>query len=690
MHMIRSLFCLLCLLCLLSFLPSSHGEDQLLQRVQHNNPDLVVDLGVGLYAFPMPWDHDGDGDLDLVISCSDKPFNGVYLFENPGPATDEFPVFLPPKKLGPGKLYMTLSWVGGKPRVLVGHDELIGAGAGDWTKTKAIHPLKQVAPIQHLRQNQWRLADFDGDGVSDLIVGHESWDDFGWFDKNDWWTKYDAQGRWQGGSAHGWVYVLRNEGTDTEPKWAEPLQVQAGGRPLQTFGWPGPSLADFDGDGDLDIACGEFLDGLSYFENTGTRTAPIYAAGRQLRVADETPIQMDLQMINPVACDWNRDGHVDLIVGDEDGRVAFVKHSGRVAGGTPVFEAPRYFRQKAADVKFGALASPTGYDWDGDGDFDIISGNTAGYLGFIENLSGPGVERPKFAEPVRLEVSGERLVKEAGASLVDQPSTINHQPSAGPQPSTLNSHSPIIRFQAGPSGSIQGPLEAKWGYTTQSVADWDGDGLPDIIANSIWGKIVWFRNIGTRTAPKLAAGQPVGVQWPGRPAKSPYTWWEPVGNELVTQWRTTPVAVDWSGDGLVDLVMMDHDGYLALYRRQRNSKGVLELLPGERTLCDMNGNPLRLNPGQGGRSGRRKLCVVDWDGDGKLDLLVNSKNANWLRQTEQRDGQWRFEDRGSLAADNIEAHDVGPTTVDWDGNGVPDLLAGGEDGHFYYLPNQRK
>jgi hypothetical protein len=524
-------------------------------------------------------------------------------------------------------------------------------------------------------------------------VAHESWDDFGWFTTNDWWTKYDAQGRWQGGSAHGWVYVLRNTGTDAEPQWAEPQQIQADGRPLQTFGWPGPSLADFDGDGDLDIACGEFLDGLSYFENTGTRTAPTYAAGRQLRLADGTAIRMDLQMINPVACDWNRDGHVDLIVGDEDGRVAYVKHTGRVASGTPVFEAPRYFRQKATDVKFGALASPTGYDWDGDGDFDIISGNTAGYIGFIENLSGPGVASPRFAEPKRLEVSGERLEDRSrakGLRLSDVPQITNDQ---GPMTNDLfrsqfSSLHPI-RLMAGPSGSIQGPLEAKWGYTTQSVADWDADGLPDIVANSIWGKIVWFRNIGTRTAPKLAGAQPVEVQWPGRPAKSPYTWWEPVGDELVTQWRTTPVAVDWTGDGLVDLVMMDHEGYLALYRRQRNSKGELELLPGDRTHCDAQGAPLRLNAGQGGRSGRRKLCVVDWDGDGKLDLLVNSKNANWLRQTEQRDGKWLFEDRGPLAADNIEAHDVGPTTVDWDGNGIPDLLAGGEDGHFYYLMNQR-
>ena len=35
------------------------------------------------------------------------------------------------------------------------------------------------------------------------------------------------------------------------------------------------------------------------------------------------------------------------------------------------------------------------------------------------------------------------------------------------------------------------------------MADWDHDGLPDLIVNSILGKVVWYRNIGTRRAPKL-------------------------------------------------------------------------------------------------------------------------------------------------------------------------------------------
>ena len=34
------------------------------------------------------FDYDRDGDLDLVVSCPDKPYNGLYFFENPGDKLD--------------------------------------------------------------------------------------------------------------------------------------------------------------------------------------------------------------------------------------------------------------------------------------------------------------------------------------------------------------------------------------------------------------------------------------------------------------------------------------------------------------------------------------------------------------------------------------------------------------------------
>ncbi len=50
---------------------------------------------------------------------------------------------------------------------------------------------------------------------------------------------------------------------------------------------------------------------------------------------------------------------------------------------------------------------------------------------------------------------------------------------------------------------------------------------------------------------------------------------------------------------------------------------------------------------------------------------------------------WTFKSAGPIAEQNIEGHDVSPTVVDFDGNGIPDFLGGAEDGHFYFLANPR-
>ena len=241
---------------------------------------------------------------------------------------------------------------------------------------------------------------------------------------------------------------------------------------------------------------------------------------------------------------------------------------------------------------------------------------------------------------------------------------------------------------AGYNGSIQGPAEAKWGYTTLSVADWDGDGLPDILMNSILVKVVWFKNIGTRKSPKLAAAQPIEVEWDGPQPTLAYGWLRPEGKALLTQWRTTPVAVDWNSDRLTDLVMLDQEGYLALFERAKRDGNPVLLAP-KRVFCDEKGAPLLLSKGTAGKSGRRKICIVDWDGDGKLDILLNSSSANFLRQVAARDGKWFFQDMGPIVRQNIEGHDVSLTEVDFNGDGRPDFLGGAEDGRFYYLKNPR-
>ena len=613
-----------------------------LERIAYGDPGLTVDLGVGLWAWPVPMDFDGDGDLDLVVACPDVPYNGTYFFENPD-GNVKFPVFKAGVRISQGASNITPSYVDGGVRVMAPGAEYPG-----FRPNGLANPVKLPLPAnihpQRVRANQWRYTDYDGDGNMDLVVGVGDWTEYGWD------NAFDAEGRWTRGPLHGFVYLLRNGGTNDAPEYEQPVKIEAGGTPVDVYGMPSPNFGDFDGDGDLDLICGEFVDTFTYFENVGTRTRPEYAAGRPLALGDR-PLTMDLCMIVPVALDWDGDGDLDLVVGQEDGRVALVEHTGKVVGGLPLFAAPRFFQQQADDLKFGALVTPVAFDWDADGDLDLVCGNTAGYIGWIENLDGACPA--KWAAPKLVEADGRP-----------------------------------IRILAGPNGSIQGPCEAKWGYTTQTVCDWDGDGRLDIVANSILGKVHWYRNIGTRRAPALAAAQPVEVEWAGDQPALAWGWMRPEGKALLTQWRTTPVTVDWNRDRLVDLVMLDQEGFLAFFERAlRDGRRVL--LHPQRVFCNEKGEPLQFNSGRAGRSGRRKLCVTDWDGDGRLDILINSKNAEWWRQTAAKDGRFFFENMGNLHIKNIEGHDVSPTVVDFDDNGMPDFIGGAEDGFLYYLPNPR-
>ena len=79
--------------------------------------------------------------------------------------------------------------------------------------------------------------------------------------------------------------------------------------------------------------------------------------------------------------------------------------------------------------------------------------------------------------------------------------------------------------------------------------------------------------------------------------------------------------------------------------------------------------------------------MADWNQDGFPDLLLNSKNADLLLRLSSPEPGLRFQSAGSLANQNIEGHDVSPTVVDFNGDGVPDFLGGAEDGRLYYLRN---
>lgn len=663
---------------------AAQKQPEQLHRLKYNHPGLQADIGLGIWGLPVILDYDGDGVDDLLVNSSGSQLGGLYWFRR-APGAGPFAAFQPPVRVGVGDRGLQVSGDGKQPVVMTP-----GKRYPDFRATLLENPVSiGFAPDFYVGpQSQWRLADLDSDGVPELVIGVNDTRDYDWVSTQGAAKRvFDEQGRWLNGALRGHVDWAKNIGTALEPHYAPAIQLLAGGQPLEVQGRPAPSPADFDGDGRVDLVCGSLLDELTFFRNLGG-AVPHFAAGRRVRQANG-PIKMDLCMIEPTAVDWNGDGHPDLVVAEEDSRVAVILHTGRLTDGVPEFQPPRYLQQEADEVKLGG--SPA-----------------------------------RWAAQRQLEAGGK-----------------------------------TIRILAGGNGAIQGPGEAKWGYTVLSVSDWDHDGLPDIVVNSSWGRVVWFRNIGTRTLPQLATARPVEVEWGGPAPKPAWNWWDPVGKELVTQWRSSVQVIDLDGDGLNDLVALDRDGYLACFPRRRID-GELKLLPpqrifrvedgapsvydhshkpvsflapwdsGQNELADCGpdgrlafhgwegegeggrrsylvtariaraesspvtaeiralGSPLRLAGGWAGRSGRRKFILADWNGDGKPDLLVNdSMNVSYLENVAASPGQFVFRDRGSLDSTKLAGHDTCPAIVDWNGDGIPDLLVGAEDGHLYFLENPR-
>ena len=75
-----------------------------------------------------------------------------------------------------------------------------------------------------------------------------------------------------------------------------------------------------------------------------------------------------------------------------------------MSGQTPVFAAPRFFQQEADTLKCGALATPCGFDWDGDGSADHIGIESREVDGAKKRIARPGVNNPTKLWSVRSEI----------------------------------------------------------------------------------------------------------------------------------------------------------------------------------------------------------------------------------------------------------------------------------------------
>jgi hypothetical protein len=91
----------------------------------------------------------------------------------------------------------------------------------------------------------------------------------------------------------------------------------------------------------------------------------------------------------PVATDWDRDGDLDLLVGNFKG--TFYLFRGEGDGKFSPQAEPVMAGGEELQIK-GVHSDPFPVDWDGDGDLDLLSGSSNGGVQWAENTAGNGQE----------------------------------------------------------------------------------------------------------------------------------------------------------------------------------------------------------------------------------------------------------------------------------------------------------
>jgi hypothetical protein len=217
---------------------------------------------------------------------------------------------------------------------------------------------------------------------------------------------------------------------------------------------------DWDEDGKKDLITGGSDGLIRIYININTDADPKFEGYTYLQKGGSN---FDAgSYVCPYIIDWNKDGKKDVIIGEGNGKIWLLVNEGTNAA--PVFNTATYVQDGGSDLDAGTRVSPVATDWDGDGRIDLLVGEYQGYVYYFKNVSlGP---LPEFNGSVLLE---------AGGSIID------------------------VHY-----------------YARLDVADWDNDGVLDLLSGNRYydgtptGGIWYFHAQGPLSVDKNEISQSTG------------------------------------------------------------------------------------------------------------------------------------------------------------------------------------
>lgn len=400
----------------------------------------------------------------------------------------------------------------------------------------------------------------------------------------------------------------------------------------------------------------------------------------------------------PFMFDLDEDGKKDLLIGNDPGNIWFFKNVG--SDDDPAFsygfrmniglkDEEEEGRINFIDIDVGQFATPQVADWTGDGVKDLIIGNGEGNVFFFKGTITIGTQAQGLISLPANRILTFESEKKVQASNLDidvgrmsAPLVIDWNKDGGldllvgaecGSIDVFLNDSPYQPPQFSASNKVQGPptLLQIGLYSTPAIIDWDNDHRKDLLVGDEDGFVTLFLNSGTDKDPIFSGGFKLRVS---RTSTEKGTFTEDIDVGEFAR----PFPVDWNNDGKKDLIVSNSHGQL-LYFQNIQSDDVLLFSPPVIIQAGTPTAPLDV-------SANATLVVVDWNNDGKKDLIVgNKEGAVFLYLNIGTDAAPVFGSPTTLGIDIGEF--AVPFVIDYNGDHNKDLLIGDSDGNITLFLN---